>query len=82
MFKGRGQPNEGELLFVSGGSNTKGYVLNVLTDMYSHRLEEEITKLLRKKEKQKEYQGQTFVMENAKDWRGNGVTKNIRGHKA
>lgn len=49
--------NEGELLFVDhfGKDGKSGYSLNVLTDMYVHRLEEEINKLLKKKEKSKEY---------------------------
>jgi hypothetical protein len=56
LFKGRGMANEGELLFVDHNEEYKnnGYILNVLTDMYVHRLDEEITKLLKKKEKIKE----------------------------
>lgn len=54
-------------------------MLNVLTDMYAHRLEEEITKLLKKKEKIKEYEAQEFILEPSKDWRGNPVNKNIDG---
>jgi hypothetical protein len=57
VFKGRNTENEGELLFIDhfGGDGKSGYVLNVLTDMYIYRLEDEITKLLKKKEKLKEY---------------------------
>jgi hypothetical protein len=56
MFKGRNQSNEGELLYIAHSPSTnQGYVLNVLTDMYNHRLDDEVTKLLKKKEKPKEY---------------------------
>ena len=47
--------------------------------MYAHRLEDEITKLLKKKEKMKEYEAEDFVLENSKDWRGYIVTKTIEG---
>lgn len=52
IFKGRDQKeNEAELLFVDS-HNLQCF--NVLTDMYSGRLDEEVTKLLKKKEKVKE----------------------------
>lgn len=50
--------NEGELMFIDrSNANNKngGFVMNVLTDMYNNRLDEEITKLLKKKEKMTEY---------------------------
>ena len=57
MFKGRNTENEGELLFVDHNNLEKGegIALNVFTDLYNFRLEEEITKLLKKKEKMKEF---------------------------
>lgn len=57
-------------------------MLNVLTDMYVNRLDEEITKLLKKKEKMKEYEAEDFVLESAKDWKGNSIVKNIDGYNA
>ena len=50
-------------------------MLNVLTDMYNNRLDEEITKLLKKKEKMKEYEAEDFILEVAKDWKGNEISK-------
>jgi hypothetical protein len=72
IFKGRNTPNEGELLYVdSFGSNGKnGYVLNVLNDMYVNRLDEEINRLLKKKEKISCYEPIAFNLEQSKDWLG------------
>ena len=51
--------------------------------MYLNRLDHEIDKLLKKKEKgAKEYQGISFTLESSKDWRGNLISKNIEGLKA
>lgn len=50
--------NEGELLFVDHSTldtGKSGYVVNVFTDMYANKIDEEITKLLKKKENLKEY---------------------------
>jgi hypothetical protein len=47
--------------------------------MYNNRLDEEINKLLKKKEKMKEYEAEDFVLESAKDWKGNLVIKTIDG---
>jgi len=67
----------GELLFVEHGS---GYVMNVLTDMYVNRLDDEITKLLKKKEKLKEIYNDSFQLKLATDWKGNPMTKTIDGY--
>ena len=55
------------------GSAYGGFVMNVLTDMYNNRLEDEITKLIRKKEKIREYEAVSFKLERSKDWRGHFV---------
>lgn len=57
-----------------------GSAVNILTDMYVNRLEDEVTKLLKKKEKIEHYSDITFNLEYAKDWRGNQVTKVINGY--
>lgn len=84
LFKGRGSQNEGELLFVDHNEENGqgGYVLNVFTDMYINRIDEEITKLLKKKEKMKEYQPGEFALQNIKDWKGNQIIKSIDGYLA
>ena len=84
IFKGRGTSNEGELLFAEKYFDDKGrergYSLNVLTDMYAHRIEQDIEKLLKKKENSKSYAGLSFKMEPCKDWRGGSVNKLISGY--
>jgi len=78
LFKGRGSPNEAELIFVDPSSNT---VVNVLTDMYRNRLDEEITRLLKKKETAKSIESGECEMAKDTDWRGNFITKTIDGFK-
>ena len=56
--------------------------MNVLTDMYNNRLEDEITKLIRKKEKIREYEAVSFKLERSKDWRGHFVQKVIDGYQS
>jgi hypothetical protein len=72
------------LLYVDlHGSNGKnGYVLNVLNDMYINRLDEEINKLLKKKEQIKFYEPISFNLEQAKDWLGHSRQKIIDGFSA
>lgn len=48
--------------------------------MYLNRLDEEINKLLRKKEKAKTYTDIKFNLEPSKDWRGNIQKKLVNGH--
>ena len=55
VFKGRDKVNEGEILYVEDHGSEGGFVLNILTDMYMNRLDEEIVKLLKKKERAKVY---------------------------
>ena len=50
--------------------------------MYINRLDEEITKLLKKKEKLKEYEAKDFILQEAKDWKGNLIIKNFEGYQA
>ena len=83
MFKGRDQVNQGEILYVEDwGEKDGGFVLNILTDMYNNRLDEEVSKILRKKERAKSYSDIAFTLENAKDWRGNTITKFVNGLQA
>lgn len=71
--------NEGEILFINSDPQF-GSAVNILTDMYVNRLEDEVTKLLKKKEKIETYSDVTFNLEKAKDWRGNTITKVINGY--
>lgn len=81
VFKGRDTPNEGELLYVDTFGNGKnGYVMNVLNDMYIHRLDEEINRLLKKKEKITSYEPISFNLAKIKDWKGNFTSKIIDGY--
>eukprot|EP00347_Sterkiella_histriomuscorum_P011537 403372077 len=86
LFKGRNSSNEGELLYaeqyLDNQKRQRGYVMNVLTDMYTNKIDQEIDKLLRKKEKAKEYQALSVNLENFKDWRGMKVMKQIDGYHA
>jgi len=47
--------------------------------MYNNRIDEEINKILRKKERAKSYSDIAFNLQNAKDWRGNNISKVING---
>ena len=51
--------------------------MNVLTDMYQSNMEETITKLIKKKEAQKDMHTQSCKLTEERDWRGNRVTKKI-----
>jgi len=74
VFKGKGKQNEGELLYVEqylqGETCTGGYVMNVLTDMYSNRIEEEVNRILKKKETITQYEPLSFKLLPVLDWRG------------
>lgn len=54
--------------------------MNVLTDMYINRLDDEITKLLKKKEKLREMKGESFLLKPATDWKGHEMKKVIDGY--
>ena len=55
--------NQGEILYVEDwGEGDGGFVLNILTDMYNNRLDEEVNKILRKKERAKSYSDIAFTL--------------------
>ncbi len=60
---------------------SQGFVINILTDMYSHRLDAEINRLLKKKEKLKEFSSDSFFLQPAQDWKGSPIFKVIEGHE-
>ncbi|CDW83158.1 UNKNOWN [Stylonychia lemnae] len=87
LFKGRNDFNEGELLYAEhsiqeDGKIQSGYSINVLTDMYLNRIDQEIDKLLKKKEKAKLYEAVSFKLETQRDWKGQFLCKQIEGYQA
>ena len=56
--------------------------MNVLTDMYMNRIESEVDRLMKKKEKINRYEPLDFKLENTHDWLGHVQLKPIDGYQA